>query len=230
MANKSMPARNAGPSQQVWDRITAEAGLEPTKAKARRPLILGFGSTAVRALVVIGVVALAAYSFGRSRGPAPAGAAGLDRSAAIPARPLEGTKTYTAAAGDSMHVTMFNGSTAVLAPGSTLTVTPRPSTTPQGALADMGTLTGGARFDINPKSKRLWVQTQSGNVVLEHGVSELTVLRDTLIVRGITGNVFVRPGGRFSWKSVNVGPGFELRAPVGSFITGRWVKPISGAR
>lgn len=247
MANESMPVRDPQRAQQQWNRVTAAAGLPQTdvntgarlgattagqrlRAKSWWLPFLGFSSVIGRVAVVLGVVGIAAYSFGRSRGPAPAGATGVDHSVGVPAQPVEGSKSFTAPAGDSLHVTILNGSSAVLAPGSTLTVTPRPFTNGAGAVADLGTLTGGARFDINAQSKLLTLQTHAGRAVLNRGITELTIVGDTLVARAITGGVFVKPGGLYSWKPLMVKPGFELRAPIGSFVTGRLLKPITGAR
>lgn len=250
MKNEQRPERveraDMSNAQRAWNGVCDAAGWEHTDVDTGEPLdgrrpnllerlrattwwlpFIGWVQSAVCFAVVVWLVFVVGFTVGSRTHTAGAQSAPVDRSTGLPTKRAEPTTVYRAPAADSLRVTILDGSSAVLAPGATLTITPRRGSLP-GAIADLATLTGFAHFNINDRSKQLTVNTASGIAVLERGITELEVKKDTLIARGLTGGVFVRPGGFWSWKSVQVTPGHEVRAPVGAFVSRKYVKAIGG--
>jgi hypothetical protein len=187
----------------------------------------GKGRSAAKIAVSVGVVAFVAYSIGRrapASGPATSASARAetvsptDRAGVPGTIAVAGATTFTATANDSLHAAIFDGSEAVLAPGTTLSIGPR-IVTPLGTPAWNATLSGAARITIGGGPKGLAIGAAAGKAVMLNGTYDVSSTAHAFVVHTIAGGALLhKPTGFFSLAGRKVKPGLVGRAEDGRMM------------
>lgn len=179
-------------------------------SKHRLHRVVAYGKVRMWVLVVLvaGTALIAAFAAGRRAGPdAASTGANVVAQAGAPASMASHLTTFAAPANDSLRTAIFDSSTAVVAPGATLSIGPG-IITPNHAHQWNATLSGTARIAIGGSTKAMFIRGSAGSVLLNNGTFEVRATPDTFLVHTIAGTTpwLYKPHGLFAWIPRHVPP------------------------
>lgn len=165
--------------------------------RLRTIVALGKARLILLGSLVLGVVVIMAFAAGRRAGPPSQTAAAPGTAPTLAAH----ITSFQAPAADSLETPILDSSTAVLAPGATLSIADG-FVNPMGARQWDATLSGTARFTIRGDKRDLAIRTPAGHTTLPYGTFEVSATPTALIVHTLASGrpaLLYKPHGLFSW-------------------------------